>query len=75
MQEAGDAFLADALKGNIEANVMESYSQRIKKICDHFGDKLINEITTEQLEEMFDKIGAGWGNTTMNNWKRWTKTV
>ena len=73
--EAGKAFLAAKAKANLEASTLESYQKRVDMFVKHFGDTLINEITTEQLEDYFSTVGKEWSNNTMNPWKRFMQTL
>lgn len=74
-KEALNDFLKDSIKGNIAETSLETYKTRVDKISDFLGDKLINSVTTEDLEKMFEVIGEHWSNNTMNPWKRFTQTI
>ena len=68
-------YLGKSIKGNISESSLEAYETKVLKISGYFGNKLINSITTEDLEAMFDDVGKHWNNNTMHQWKRFTITV
>ncbi len=75
VEDAMQDFMADAIKGKIKATTMEEYQRRTNIIAKYFGAKNVNDVTTDDLEEMFDKVGSCWGVETQRHARRFTITI
>jgi site-specific recombinase XerD len=67
--EVGQIYLKQR-KEEIAGNTYENYERKIEILSGWFGEKLINEVNTKQLEEFFSEKGKAWGPNTMNPWKK-----
>jgi site-specific recombinase XerD len=69
--EVGEIYLRDR-KEEILGSTYENYERKIEILSDWFGEKLINEITTKDLNEFFEekKRINNWTANTENPWKK-----
>jgi site-specific recombinase XerD len=69
--EVGEIYLRDR-KEQILESTYENYERKIEILSDWFGEKLINEITTKDLNEFFEekKRINNWTANTENPWKK-----
>ena len=71
--EVGEKYIAARRKEGIRETTLTNYESKIKIFSNYFNEKLINEITTEDLEKFFVVKGGGWGPNTMNPWMSFMK--
>jgi site-specific recombinase XerD len=67
--EVGEIYLSQR-KEEIAGNTYGNYERKVEILSDWFKEKLVNEVSTKELEEFFAVRGKAWGPNTMNPWKK-----